>query len=321
MLRVLLVALIAMVSLAQAARAETFPSRQVTMIVPYPPGTNADVVARFVADKLSQKFGQRVVVESKAGGATVPGTMAVIHAPADGHTMLVSGTATNVNPVMGVKTSYDAEKDLTPIALLVTFPGVLVVNSKVPVKTVAELVEYSKKQPKPLLYSSPGVGSFPHLAMEQFKQLTGANVEHVPFRGLGPAMIGLLRNDVQISVADIPGALPHIKAGELKALAQTGKQRMPQVPDLPTIAETGVQGYEAAGFLGVWVRTGAPAETVALLNKDVNEALTAPDMTAYAHSNGLLIGGGTPADFVAYMKRDKEIWTPVIQKAGIKISE
>jgi len=321
-MRILLSALlIAAVSCAQAgvARGETYPSRQVTIVVPYPSGTNADVIARLLADKLSRAFNQTVVVESKSGGATVPGTLAVVKAPLDGHTLLQSGTATNINPLLGVKTPYDADRDLAPVVLLVTFPGVLVTHASVPAKTVSELIALTKAKPNALLYGSPGTGSFPHLAMEQFSQLTGSRLAHVPFRGLGPTMIGLLRSDVQVMVSDIPGALDHIQSGELRALAQTGQNRMPQLPDLPTMAEAGVQGYEAAGFLGVWVRTGTSDAAVAVLNRAINQALASPEISGYVAKSGLSMGGGTAAEFAAYLARDRTIWSRVIANAGIKV--
>jgi tripartite-type tricarboxylate transporter receptor subunit TctC len=316
---VTLLAVIASLVFGGPGFAQTYPSRPITIVVPYPPVTNADVIARFVADRLSRKVGKPVVVEAKPGGATVPGTIAVLSQPADGHTLLESGTATNINPLMGVKTPYDAEKDLSPIALLVTFPGVLVVHPSIEAKTVAELVALAKSASKPLLYSSPGIGSFPHLAMEQFVQKAGIKIDHVPFRGFGPSLMGVIRNDVQVSVADIPGALSNLGSGTLKALAQTGRERMPQLPDIPTMAEAGVPGYEAAGFLGISVRVGTPPEIVALLNSEVNAALASDEVKKYAETNGLKIEGGATDQFTSYLKRDKAIWAPVIEKSGIKL--
>lgn len=323
MSKFILTALLAIAAIVygQPGYAQSYPSRPITMVVPYPPGTNADVVARFVADKLNKKWGKPVVVEAKPGGATVPGTMAVLQQPADGHTLFESGTATNINPLMGVKTPYDADKDLAPIALLVSFPGVLVVNPNVPAKTVAELIALAKSSQKPLLYSSPGIGSFPHLAMEQFVQKTGVKIDHVPFRGFGPSLMGVIREDVQVSIADIPGAITNVGSGALRALAQTGRERMPQLPDVPTMQEAGVQGYEATGFLGLSVRAGTPPDIVAQLNTEVNEALASPEVKNYATTNGLRIEGGAPDKFTAYLKHDKAVWAPVIEKSGIKLEQ
>ena len=300
------------------AQAQSYPSRQISIVVTFPPGGNADTVARLVANHLSQSLKQTVIVENKPGAATVVGTNAVMQAPADGYTLLQAGTNTNINPILGTKTSYDAERDLTPVVLLVTVPAILVVNASVPANNVAELVALAKSKPGELNYGSAGNGTFAHLAMEQFAQATGTKLTHVPFKGLGPSMIGLLRNDVQVMASDIPGSLPHIRDGKLRALAHTGTTRMPQLPDLPTLAEAGVKDYEAAGFLGIMVRTGTPADVIAMLNREINAALKSPEMTKHIAANGLGVGGGTPADFTAHLQRDRAIWTKVIGAAGIK---
>jgi tripartite-type tricarboxylate transporter receptor subunit TctC len=312
--------LLAAASLAQASIAfgQDFPSRPVTVVVPYPPGTNADVIARLLTDKLARGLKQPFVVENRAGGATVPATAAVLQAPADGHNLLESGTATNINALLGVKTTYDVDRDLVPVVLLVTFPGVLVLNPSVPAANVEELIALAKSKPGVLNYGSPGAGSFAYLAMEQFNQATGTRIMHIPFRGLGPTMLGLLRYDVQMMISDIPGALEHIRSGKLRALAQTGSARMPQLPDLPTLAELGLSGYEAAGFLGVWVRAGTPPEATAALNREINGALASPEIRKYVDNDGLSVAGGSAADFAAFLKRDRAIWSRVIGEGGIK---
>ena len=204
-----------------AANAQAYPSRQISIVVTFPPGGNADVTARLLADKLSQAFKQTVIVENKSGAATIPGTGAVLQAPADGYTLLQAGTNTNINPLLGNKTPYDAERDLAPVALLMTVPAILVVNATVPANNVAELIALAKAKPGELNYGSAGNGTFAHLAMAQFTQATGTKITHVPFKGLAPSMMGLLRSDVQIMASDIPGSLEHIRAGKLRALAHT----------------------------------------------------------------------------------------------------
>lgn len=203
------------------AHAQSYPSRQISIVVTFPPGGNADVTARLLADRLSQAFKQTVIVENRPGAATIPGTSAVLQAPADGYTLLEAGTNTNINPILGNKTPYDAERDLVPVALLVTVPAVLVVNAAVPANNVAELIALAKARPAELNYGSAGNGTFAHLAMAQFTQSTGTTITHVPFKGLAPSMMGLLRSDVQIMASDIPGSLEHIRAGKLRALAHT----------------------------------------------------------------------------------------------------
>ena len=210
MLRIVVALTAALLLLPGVAGAQGYPTRQISIVVTFPPGGNADVTARLLADKLSQAFKQTVIVENKPGAATIPGTSAVLQAPADGYTLLQAGTNTNINPILGNKTPYDAERDLVPVALLVTVPAVLVVHASVPANNVAELIALAKAKPGELNYGSAGNGTFAHLAMEQFNQATGTKTTHVPFKGLGPSMIGLLRNDVQIMTSDIPGSLEHI---------------------------------------------------------------------------------------------------------------
>jgi tripartite-type tricarboxylate transporter receptor subunit TctC len=300
------------------AASQGYPTRQIHLIVTFPPGGNADTVARLVADKLSQQLGQSVIVENKPGGASIVGTGAVVQAPADGYTLLQAGTNMSTNPALGHKTPYDAERDLVPVVLLVTVPAVIVVNPALPVSTLPELVVYAKARPGEVNYGSAGNGSFPHLAMEKLAQETGIKLTHVPFRGFGPATIGLLRNDVNLLASDIPGALEHVRAGKLKALAVTGSARMPQLPDIPTIAEIGVRDYHGVGFLGIVVRTGTPREVMDVLNREINRALKTPEIDRHIANNGLVAGGGTPDDFSLFLKRDKAIWTKVIATGGIK---
>jgi tripartite-type tricarboxylate transporter receptor subunit TctC len=300
------------------AASQGYPTRQIHLIVTFPPGGNADTVARLVADKLTQQLGQSVIVENKPGAASIVGTGAVVQAAADGYTLLQAGTNMSTNPALGHKTPYDAERDLVPVVLLVTVPAVIVVNPALPVSTLPELVVHAKARPGEVNYGSAGNGSFPHLAMEKLAQETGIKLTHVPFRGFGPATIGLLRNDVNLLASDIPGALEHVRAGKLKALAVTGSARMPQLPDIPTIAEIGVRDYDGVGFLGIVVRTGTPREVMDVLNREINRALKTPEIDRHIANNGLVAGGGTPDDFALFLKRDQAIWTKVIGTGGIK---
>jgi tripartite-type tricarboxylate transporter receptor subunit TctC len=300
------------------AASQGYPTRQIHLIVTFPPGGNADTVARLVADKLTQQLGQSVIVENKPGAASIVGTGAVVQAPADGYTLLQAGTNMSTNPALGHKTPYDAERDLVPVVLLVTVPAVIVVNPALPVSTLPELVVHAKARPGEVNYGSAGNGSFPHLAMEKLAQETGIKLTHVPFRGFGPATIGLLRNDVNLLASDIPGALEHVRAGKLKALAVTGSARMPQLPDIPTIAEIGVRDYDGVGFLGIVVRAGTPREVMDVLNREINRALKTPEIDRHIAINGLVAGGGTPDDFALFLKRDQAIWTKVIATGGIK---
>ena len=300
------------------AASQNYPMRQIHIIVTFPPGGNADTMARLIADKLTQKLGQPVIVENKPGAASIVGTGAVIQAPADGYMLLQAGTNISTNPALGQKTPYDAARDLVPVILLVTVPAVVVVNPLLPVGTLAQLITYAKPRPGEVNYGSAGTGSFPHLAMEKLAQETGIKMTHVPFRGFGPAMIGLLRNDISLLASDIPGALEHVQAGKLRALAVTGNARMPQLPDVPTIAEAGVRDYDGVGFLGIVVRSGTPPEAIEVLNREINHALETPEISKHIARSGLVVGGGTPAAFGTFLARDKAIWTKVIAAGGIK---
>jgi tripartite-type tricarboxylate transporter receptor subunit TctC len=322
-LKILSALLVAATVIAQAglARSDAYPSRRLTIVLPYPPGTNADTVARLIAEKVSQSLKQPVVIENRPGGATVPGTEQMLQAPPDGYTLLQSGTNTNINTLLGIKPPYDVQRDLSPVALLVTFPGVLVVNPEVSAKSVADLVVAAKSKPNAMSYGSSGVGSIFHLAMEEFQQQSGAQFLHVPFRGLGPALIGIMRNDVQVMIADIPLVLDNIHSGKLRPLAQTGKTRMPQLPDVPTFTEAGMTDYEAAGFLGVWVRAGTPTDELAVLNREINGALASPEVKNYSLTGGMLIAGGSPDDFAKFLAHDRSNWSRVISQAGIKLEQ
>jgi len=230
----------------------------------------------------------------------------------------MASTSLNTNPNLGHKTTYDAERDLVPVVNLVTIPAVLVINPAVPATNLQELIAYAKARPGEVNYGSAGSGSFPHLAVELLSQAAGVKMTHVPFRGFGPAMVGLLRNDIGVLASDIPGALEHVRAGKLRALAVTANARMASLPDVPTVAEAGLRDYEAVGFLGFMVPAGTPADVIAVLNREINRALQAPDIKTYVENNGLLAAGGTPEDFAAFLKRDKAKWARVIETGGIR---
>jgi tripartite-type tricarboxylate transporter receptor subunit TctC len=320
MIRILLACLAAGVLLLQPipAGSQAYPERPIHIVVTFPPGGNADTMARLVADKLAQAVGQPVVVENKPGGATIVGTNAVVQAAADGYTLLQASTSLNTNPDLGQKTPYDAERDLLPVVNLVTIPAVLVINPALPANNLAEFIAYAKARPKEINYGSAGNGSFPHLAMEQLSQAADIKMTHVPFRGFGPAMVGLLRNDISALASDVPGALEHIRAGKLRALAVTANQRMAMLPDTPTVSEAGLRGYEAVGFLGFMVPAGTPRAVIASVNREVNRILQAPEIKNHVANNGLLGAGGTPDDFAAFLKGDKAKWSKVIAGGSIR---
>jgi tripartite-type tricarboxylate transporter receptor subunit TctC len=319
MIRILLACLAAGVLLLQPipAGSQAYPERPIHIVVTFPPGGNADTMARLVADKLAQAVGQPVVVENKPGGATIVGTNAVVQAPADGYTLLQASTSLNTNPDLGQKTPYDAERDLLPVINLVTIPAVLVINPALPANNLAEFIAYAKTRPKEINYGSAGNGSFPHLAMEQLSQAADIKMTHVPFRGFGPAMIGLLRNDISALASDIPGALEHIRAGKLRALGVTVATRVPVLPDVPTVGDA-VPGYEASGFLGFGAPKSTPVEIVGTLNREINAALADPAINGRLTGLGATVLRLSPDDFGKLIAAETDKWTKVVKFAGIK---
>ena len=301
-----------------AANAQAYPSRQISIVVTFPPGGNADVTARLLADKLSQAFKQTVIVENKPGAATIPGTGAVLQAPADGYTLLQSGTNTNINPLLGNKTPYDAERDLVPVALLMTVPAILVVNADVPANNVAELIALAKSKPGELNYGSAGNGTFAHLAMAQLTQATGTNMTHVPFKGLAPAMMGLLRNDVQIMASDIPGALEHIRAGKLRALAHTGTDAHAAAAgpaDARRGRREGLRGSRLPRHHGA--RRHAARGDRGAESRDQCSAQVAGDEQALRQQRARRRRRHARRPS-RHLKRDRAIWSRVIAAGGIK---
>jgi tripartite-type tricarboxylate transporter receptor subunit TctC len=300
------------------AASQTYPARQVHMVVTFPPGGNADTIARLVADKLTQHLRQPVIVENKPGAASIVGTTAVLQAPADGHTLLQVGTNVSTNPALGHKTSYDAERDLEPVALLVTVPAVVVVHPSLPVNTLAELIVHAKSRPGEVNYGSAGNGSFPHLTMEKLAQDTGIKLTHVPFRGFGPALIGLLRNDVNVLASDIPGALEHVRAGKLRALAVTGAVRNHTLPDVPTIAESGLSGYECSLWQAIVAPAATPPAIIARLNRETTAVLNDPEVRAAFAKHGVEPEPGSPEALGSRIRDDVKKWRDVITSAGIR---
>jgi tripartite-type tricarboxylate transporter receptor subunit TctC len=252
MKRILATVLSAMALLiAPAAQAQDYPTKNVRILVPFAPGGIADGSARFVGNHLSETWNKTFIVDNRPGGGSIIAITAVLNAPADGYTLLQANTNIATNPSIYPKLTYDAERDLVPVALVVITPGVIVVPAASPIKTFKDLIAMAKHKPGELTYSSVGIGSFPHLAGEQLQQLAGIELNHVPYKGFPPALAAVLSSEVNLLVSDVQGALPHIKAGTLRAIAATGRKRLAVLPDLPTVAELGLPDYEAVGWLGI----------------------------------------------------------------------
>jgi len=311
-----LAALALLLAFAAPAAAE-YPDRPVRLIIPFPPGGSNDVVGRLVANQLSEKLGHKVFVDNRGGAGGVLGTEAAAAAAPDGYTLLIVSIAHAVNPAL-YKLNYDPIKSFTPISILATGPNVLAVNPALPVKTVAELVKLAKEKPGELDYASAGVGSFQHLGGELFKLTAGVNLQHVPYKGGGPAMADVIAGHVKIMFSSLVQTTPFIQSGQLRALGTGGSARNPVLPDVPTIREAGVPGYEANNWWGVMAPAGTPAPIVDRLYKDIQEVLKSPELTAAFDREGASAVTMTSAEFTAYIQNEIAKWGQVVKQGNIK---
>ena len=310
----------ALLSFATMANAQTYPTKPVRMIVGFPPGGGTDVVARVIAQKLTEWWGQAVTVENRAGATGTIGADAVAKAAPDGYTLLMGhvnshGIAPNLFPKM----PYDALKDFVAVAYVGYVPNVLAVHPSVPAKSVKELVALAKAQPGKLNFASSGNGSTQHLAGELFKQLTGTSIVHVPYKGSGDAIKDLLAGVVSMNFDTMPPVLPHIQAGKLRGLAISTPRRLPQLPDVPTFAEEGITGFDVANWYGVMAPAGTPRELVTRLNVDINKAMQVPEVRARLEGVGTQLREQSAADFDAYMKAEVAKYAKLVKDAGVRL--
>jgi len=311
---------VALTDMPQVARADDYPSRAVNLIVPFPPGGSTTVMARNVADKLSAALGQQIVVENRGGAGGTLGTRFVAKAPPDGYTILLSYTATMaIAPAMNANAGYDPHKDFTPIGMIGFAPNVLVVHPSMPVHSIAELIAYAKAAPAPLQYGSPGVGTVNHLAGEYLASEAGLKLQHVPYKGNGPAISDLLGGHIPMMFLPIPVALGNVKAGTLRALAITTAKRSSLLPDLPTLAESGVPGFDAALRYGLMAPAGTPLAVIARLNRELNAALASEDVKERLATEGAESLPGTPEAYAADVAGDEKKWGGLVKKLGLKV--
>jgi Uncharacterized protein conserved in bacteria len=302
------------------AGADDYPTRPITLIVPFPPGGSTTVMARNVADKMSATLGQPVVVENRGGAGGTIGTRSVAKAAPDGYTILLSYTATMaIAPSMNVNAGYDPRKDFVPIGMIGFAPNVLVVHPSLPARSVAELIAYAKAAPAPVQYGSPGVGTVNHLAGEYLASETGVKLQHVPYKGNGPAMGDLLGGHIPMMFVPIPVALGNVKAGTLRGLAITTAKRSGLLPDLPTLAESGVPGFDVALRYGLMAPTGTPPAVIARLNRELNAALATEDVKQRRATEGAEALPGTPEAYAADVDADEKRWSGLVKKLGIKV--
>jgi len=314
----LLVAAVA-ATLAPLAVAQTYPAKTVRMIVAYPPGGGTDIVGRLIAQKFTESMGQNFVVDNRGGATGNIGTELAAKAPADGYTLLMGNVAPNaINVSLFQKLPYDPVKDFAPVSLVAITPNILVVHPALPVKTVKDLLALAKAKPGTLNYPSAGIGSSSHLAGELLRSLAKADIVHVPYKGGGPALIDLLSGQMQLMFATMPAAMGHVKSGKLRPVAVTTDKRSQSMPELPTIAEAGVKGYEASTWYGLLAPANTPAAIVTKLHDETVRALKAADMREKFSAQGFEPAGTTPAEFGAYIRSEIAKWGKVIREAGIK---
>jgi tripartite-type tricarboxylate transporter receptor subunit TctC len=303
---------------AFAAAAETWPSRPVTIVVPFPPGGGTDTGARILAEHLGRRWGQTVVVENKGGAAGQIGADSVAKARPDGQTLLMGNIGTQaINPALYKKLPYDANNAFVPITLVAELPLAMMVNPGVPAQTVKEFVAYAQGRPGMLSYSSSGAGGGPHLAAEMFKDSTGSFIVHVPYRGGGPAVADLIAGHVQLSFMTVLEASGHIKAGKLRALAVTSDKRVPALPNVPTLAEAGVPGFNSISWIGLLAPAGTPAEITDQIAADVRAVLAQDDVKRKLVELGAVPAGSTPAAFAKLIDDDRRRYAQIIQDRKI----
>ena len=311
--------MISMLLIAGPAAAQNYPEKPVRMVVPFPAGGAADIVARQVAQGLSGIFGTQFIVDNRAGAGGVIGAENVARAPADGHVLLfASSSALSIGPHIAAKVPYDVLRDFTPIVLVGFAPNVLVVHPSVPARSVKELIAVAKAKPGALNFASNGAGTLSHLTAELFMQRAGISMVHVPYKGAAPATIDTMAGNVSLLFAAYPSVSAQERAGRLRALAVTSAKRAEIAPNLPTVAEAALPGFESSQWWGLYGPAKLPPAIVTRLNAESNKVLKTPEVVKRLAADGAQPGGGTPQELAAYHKADFEKWAKVVKAAGIK---
>jgi tripartite-type tricarboxylate transporter receptor subunit TctC len=314
-------ATVAAAALAVLAAAQApYPSKPIRMVVPFPAGGTTDLLARAAAQKLTESTGQPVVVDNRPGAGGNIGAELVAKAPADGYTLLMGTVGTHaINPGLYAKMPYDHVKDFAPVILVAGVPNVLVVNPALPVNSVQELIAYGRANPGKLNFASSGSGTSIHLSAELFKTMTGVQMAHVPYKGSAPALQDLVGGQVQLMFDNLPSSLALIKGGKLRALAVTSAQRSSALPDVPTVAEAGVPGFEASSWFGLLAPAGTPPEVIAKLNGEVARWLATPEAKEKLAAQGAIAAGQSPEDFARHIAAETAKWQKVVKESGAKV--
>jgi tripartite-type tricarboxylate transporter receptor subunit TctC len=313
----LLKATAALLALTAVAAAQEYPTKPVRIIVPFPPGAINDTVGRMVATHLSNRLGKQFVVENRAGAGGVVGAEIVANAPKDGHTLLVVSLAITVNPWL-YTLPYDHGKAWAPVAPVATAPNVIAIHPDLPFKSVKDLIEAAKKQPGKLQYGSSGVGTFLHLGPELFKLMAGVDILHIPYKGAAPAMIDVIGGRTQMAFGSIPSSITHLRSGKLRALGVGAAKRSTTLPDVPTVSESGLPGYEAANWIGIVAPAGTPPAIVERLQKEIALMQDTPEAKKQFANEGAEELRMSSADFAKFIASETAKWGRVVKEAGIK---
>ncbi len=317
-IRILVLLAFALIVAAAVAQGTAYPAKPVRIVVPSSPGGGTDILARVLAQKLSESQGQQFVVENRPGAGQVIGIEAVARSAPDGYTLLMAASAIVINEVLYAKPPYDTLRDFVPVTLGASLPNILVVHPALPVKSVRELIALAKARPGQLNYSSAGSGTSPHLSMELFRLMAGITLTHVPYKGTGPATVDLVAGQVQLSMPNVLTALPQIKGGKLRGLGVTSAKRATGLPDIPAIAET-LPGYEAIQWYGLLAPAGTPREIVNKVQAETARILVLPEVKARLAADGADAVGNRPEEFAAYIRTEIAKWGKVAKAGGIKL--
>ncbi len=318
-LAALLLAALITAAHAQTSPVQTYPSRPVRLIVPFPPGGSTDILSRALAHKLAEGLGQALVIDNRPGAGGSIGSEAAAKAAPDGYTLLMGQLGPlAVSPAIYKNLPYDPVKSFAPVSLMAIVPSVLVVNPRVPAASAAELIAYARANPGKLAYGSAGSGSTSHLTTEYFKLATGTDILHVSYKGVGPMLTDLISGQLSMGINGAPAVMPHVNSGRLRALAVTGLTRLPSLPQIPTLDESGVKGFDASGWYGILAPAGTPREIVAKLNAEIRRIMQTPDLRARLDNEGAIPAAGSPEEFAAFIVTEIARWGAVLKRAGIE---
>ena len=315
-----IVLLVAGLGFAAAGHAQNYPNRPIRLIVPFEPGGTSDLLGRVIGARLREVLGQAVVVDNRGGGGGTLGASLAARAPADGYTLFVTHVGLAINQTLYSKLSYDAVKDLAPISRIGDTPNAVVVTSALPAQTMQDLVGMGRKTPGKLDYGSGGVGSAGHLAVALLEHVAGVKYNHIPFKGGGPSMIATVGGQVHFAIPAFPTAVPHVKSGKIRMLAVTGTRRAPTMPDVPTVAEAAVPGYEFTIWFAAFVPAGTPKVIISRLNQVIVKSIETPEMREHLAKAGVDPEPSTPDELAQHLRSDIAKWARVIQTSGIPIN-